>query len=301
MKSNLFNLGIFTLACSWLATHPAGADDGTLIEPTWKVGKKYSCEHSQHVVITIGEGEQAINNPVHVEINFEVEVSSHGTQGEKALSFEATKAKMTMNIFDQISAFDSEDPENQSPNVASMLQGVLKTEDLKLIYDKDDKFVKFEEGKKDQKKAAPASAPVAAVAPMQFGKNEIRQLLGYCVRSFPDKPVNKGDKWENEESVNFNLGAADVKIEMTAKGPNDKGKPIVDYQSKIDVKFPEGGAAGGGAGKGEMKGEMTYDPEKAIIENHTAEIDMTANVAGLQLPVRQTAKTTVVNIEDIKK
>ena len=287
----------FGLAFTVLASGPVEADDDAiLIEPTWKVGKQYTCEHNQDVVITLGQGDQALENPVKFSVTFEVEVSANGKKGEKALAFRATKTKMSMNLFGQEFEYDSEDKEKQSPDVSAMLEGIVNTGDLKVIFDKDDKFLRFEGG---EKSAEAGTAP--GVPTIRFGNNEIRQILAYCVRSFPDHPVKKGDKWSTEETVNLNLGSVDVKMNMTAKGANDKGRPLVDYESKIDVRFPEGGLAAGGQGKGKMEGEMTYDPEKAVIVEHVTATKMTVDMSGLPVPVKQSAKTTVVKVEDVEK
>ena len=297
MKISLPTITLLALgAISVAMTSRVRAEDALLIEPTWKAGKKYTCEHTQNVVIAIGEGDQAVENPVNVSISFEAGVSAHGAEGGKAVSFKATKVKMSMSMFGQAAEFDSENQEKQSADLAAMLGGVLDTKDLKVIFDKDDKFLKFEG---EQKAQDAGGAP--GLAPMQFGNNEIRQLLAYCVRSFPDNPIKKGDKWTSEESVNLNLGAAEVKMNMTAMDPNDKGQPVIAYESKIDAKFPEGGVSAGGKGEGSMQGEMIYDPEKAIIVAHTAGIAMKVNLSGLELPIRQSANTTVVKVEDIAK
>ena len=278
-----------------LAPSAFSDDDAVLFEPTWKIGKTYTCEHSQDVVISVGGGDQAVENPVKVSLTFEAKVSSHGKEGEKAISFKTKKVKMMMSMFGTKSEYDSEDESNQSGDVAGMIAGILNTEDLKVIFDSNDKFVKFVDGGRGNLKGSGGGA--ASLAPVRFGKNEIRQLLSYCVRSFPDHPIKKGETWAEENNVNLNLGAADMKMKMTAEGNDKEQRPVVTYASDFDVNFAEGGPATGGKGNGKMVGKMTYDADKAIIVEHVTSIDMTVSMNGLEMPVTQDSSTTVVKVE----
>ncbi|MCB1100001.1 MAG: hypothetical protein KDN22_30835, partial [Verrucomicrobiae bacterium] len=156
-----------------------------------------------------------------------------------------------------------------------------------------DVFVKFDEGTRSAPKG---TAAAAGLAPMRFGKNEIRQLLTYCVREFPDRPIAKGDKWDEENNVNLNLGTADMKMQMTAEGNDKDGNPVVTYTSAFEVDFSEGGPTPGGKGDGKLSGKMTYDSEHAIINDHITTIDMNLNLNGLMMPVKQESNTKVTKI-----
>lgn len=270
-------------------------EDAVLLEPTWKVGKTYTCEHSQDVTITIGAGEQAIRNPVNVAVTFEASVAAHGDKGEKAISFKAGKVRMSMSMFGSKSEYDSEDEGNQSAELAGMIAGILDTKDLLAIYDRNDEFVKFEDTGGPGLKGSGGGA--AALAPVRFGRNEIRQLLSYCVRPFPEKPVAKGDAWEEKSNVNLNLGAADMTLKMTAEGNGSDGRPVVTYASNFDVTFAEGTPASGGDGNGKLVGKMVYDPDQAVVREHVTSMEMTVLLNGIEMPVAQESTTKVVKIE----
>jgi hypothetical protein len=271
------------------------AEDAVKLEPTWKIGHTYTCEHSQDVTISIGAGDQAIDNPVHVALTFEAKVEADGKEGGKAIRFKATKIEMNMSMFGTTAEYDSEDESKQSAELAGMIAGIKDTDNLKLIFDRNDTFVKFDEG--DGNRALKgADAAAAGLAPMRFGKGEIRQLLSYCVREFPDRPVKKGDKWKEENNVNLNLGSADMKMEMTAEGNDKDGHPAVTYKSDFEVDFSDGGPTAGGKGDGKLTGKMTYDSEQAIINDHITTIDMNLTLNGLLMPVKQESKTKVTKI-----
>ena len=278
---------------------PALADDGVLLEPTWKVGKTYTCEHTQDVTITIGAGDQATENPITVAVTFDAAVTPHGDEGSKAISFETKKVKMTMSMFGIESTYDSEDADNQSEELGAMLEGILKRDDLKVIYDRNDEFVKFEEEGRRKPKAGGVGA--AAMAPVKFGKTEIKQMLAYCVRSFPDRPIKKGDKWEADDKIQLSLGGADLKLAMNAEGPNEDDHPTITYESEFEATFEREGPGAGNKGEGNIVGKMVYDPEKAILSEHITTIEMSVNMGGLELPVTQRSKTTVVKIADTKE
>ena len=299
---NYCSLLALILGAVWMPSQSV-AGDPVLIEPTWKVGKKYSCEHEQEWTITFGEGDQALENVISVAVDFEASVSDNGDKGDKAVRFKAAKARMSLNMFGQITEYDSTDESKQDPGVGQALRGLLNTDGLAIIYDKDDKFVRFEEKKpvdggngEKPKEAAPAGLP------LKFGKNEVRQLLSYCVSSFPDKPVKEGDKWTKDEKFNLSLGAADVEMAMTAKAPDKEGRPIVAYETDLEFKLDEGSPVGAGEGKGKIEGEMKYDPDNAIVSEHLTAIDLKVTLGGgLMLPAKIALKTGVTKVEDVKK
>ncbi|MGK0190033.1 MAG: hypothetical protein ACI9R3_005852 [Verrucomicrobiales bacterium] len=270
-------------------------DAAVLLKPTWKIGKTYTCEHAQNITITFGAGDQAIENPINVDLTFEAKVAAHGEDGGKAISFNTSRTKMSMSMFGTTSEYDSEDESKQSPELAGMISGILDTDDLKVIFDKNDKFVKFDDGGRANLKGSGGGA--ASLAPVRFGKNEIRQLLSYVVREFPERPIIKGDKWQEDNNVNLNVGSTDMKMEMTSEGNDKNGQPVVTYTSDFEVDFEEGGLASGGKGEGKMVGKMTYDPKQAIVCDHFATIEMGLSMNGMVLPVKQESTTKVIKVE----
>lgn len=292
---HFFPLVLTTITVTAILSSPLLAEEApVLLKPTWQVGKTYTCEHYQDITLTIGAGEQAVENPINVALTFEAKVSAHGEEGGKAVSFQTTKARMNMSMFGTTSEYDSEDESKQSPELAGMISGILDTKGLKVIFDSNDEFVKFEESAGKELKGAGGAA---GLAPVRFGKNEIRQLLSYCVREFPERPIKKGDTWKEENDVNLNLGSTEMKMEMTAEGNDKEGNPVVTYSSDFEVEFAEGGPANGGKGDGKMVGKMTYDAKLAIIADHFATIDMTLSMNGLLMPVKQESKTKVTKVE----
>ncbi|MDA0814499.1 MAG: DUF6263 family protein [Verrucomicrobia bacterium] len=281
-------------------TSTVAAEDTTKLEPTWKIGHTYTCEHVQDVTISIGAGDQAIDNPVHVALTFEATVEADGKEGGKAIRFKATKVEMNMSMFGTTAEYDSEDESKQSAELAGMIAGIKDTDNLKVIFDRNDTFVKFDEGGGERALKGADPAASAGLAPMRFGKGEIRQLLSYCVREFPDHPVKKGDEWKEENNVNLNLGSADMKMEMTAEGNDKDGRPVVTYTSDFEVDFSDGGPTAGGKGDGKLTGKMTYDSKQAIISDHNTTIDMNLSMNGLLMPVKQESKTKVTKITATK-
>ncbi len=257
-----------------LAAQPAAAaDEPILLKSKLLVGKTYTFQ--QDVVMKMalplgGAGESATK--MGMEVVMAIAKAPEGDN--KLVTTKLGSVKMEMDMAGQKMVYDSTDEAKQSPLLKGQFDELVGQE-FKAVYDKDDKFLKMEDGP-----AAGGGGPLG----MAMGKDDFQQMLQQLTDyGFPTEPVKPGDKWKHTQAAKMGaMGNMEMNMDFTYKGNVERdGKSLAEILINGTIS---GGAGGEGAliefKDSTMSGTMFFDPELGAMHSSEMEMKMTMAVGG---------------------
>lgn len=258
------------------------------------------------MVMKLSLGDQVQEQGINMNIKMSVETRAHGDKGEKELTMKIDTLKMDGSMMGASLKYDSEDlnPSDAGTGAGGPagalgeIFGSLVGKSQKMIYAKDDKFVKMVEGK------VVGADRLAALG--MDSKTMFQQLGNSLTTEFPTKPVKKGDVWTNKQKIPMQGQEAEVSTKYKLEGEEKKdGKALtkISFKSDGEMKIPTGGAGAAAAMKGAtFTGTMYYDQKVRRIVSTEQKMKATLSVQqGLEMPMETSTSLKLVSVGDLKK
>jgi hypothetical protein len=278
------------------------AQDRVVLRPHWAPGKVYKqqTETQTTSTFTVAPGETK-EQKLNVIQGTSITVS--GTPQEKLarVTFESMKGEMSM--LGQTHKYDSADPITAHPLLRQALGGTVgKT--FTIVYDADDRYTAVRDTEKLGADPGTGNVPLAGVAEAEQIATLFRQSLEIGLSKMP---VGPGDTWVSEESMKFPQAGA-MKATL-----NSKYDSIVDRDGRKHAKIFFDGKIGSVAlAPGEKAPNATISPDSTIsgqvffdLERRTVSLsvflaNLTLDLAGNRIPLRQQVTTRLLSMEDAK-
>ena len=229
-----------------------------------------------------------------------------GDEKEALVTFESMLGEMEFQ--DQRLLFDSSRPEESHP----LLRGILGSSTGKsftLVYKSDDTFMEVRHANPTSTSAEPT--------PELLSIAEAQELAALFRRSLemglPRTPVSVGDRWTADESMAFPK-AGKMKVQLKSKfeevvdresRPHAKISFTGQIQSDLGDATAEDSAPAVGSGSvvigkdSNLSGQVFFDLERNAVSVAVFLANLTLEINGKRLPVRQKVTTRLINIDDL--
>ncbi len=318
-----------TFACIFLclagAAVPLTAADPVELKQRWDAGKQYffSAQTSQQSTIAIGpqKMEQAVN--MTMEMNVAVRPHEDGKRKRLLIKYDRIAMEMTMN--GQKLGYDSAKPDaGTDPLGLGKSLGAMVGKELKILTNAKDEIAEVENYDAYIKELTAGGGPGAADMSKMFSREGLVESIKQgSLHAFPGHPVEVGESWPFTNQITLpQVGTVSVKGTYTFKGMVDHGGAScaeiqTDGVIAMDLAAAGDAAAGPAAGiaalgmkitDGTLKGPVWFDVQlgtardSELVQEMTMSMKNPADAAGalLSVPMKQTIKTTLTKVVDLK-
>jgi hypothetical protein len=287
------------LLLSQLATSAAERE---VLRAAWQPGKIYRQQNETQTTstFTLAPG-QTKEQKLNVTQTTAIAVSGAAAEKNARVTFTAVHGEMMMDGKTHI--YDSNDPLMAHPLLRQALGGIVgKT--FTLVYDAQDRYQDVKGTEVLGSDPATGTVPLAGVAEAREVATLFRQSLEMGLSKMP---VGIGDTWVTEESLKFPQ-AGNMKVTL-----NSKYDAVVDREGRKHAKISFDGKIGSAAvAPGERAPVASISPESTIsgqvffdLERRTVSLsvflaNLTLELAGNRIPLRQQVTTRLLSMEDVK-
>lgn len=284
------------------ASAGARADERQVLRPAWQPGKIYRQQNETQTTstFTIAPG-QTKEQKLNVTQTTSITVSGTPAEKNARVTFTAVRGEMTMDGKSHV--FDSNDPLTAHPLLRQALGGTAGKA-FTLVYDERDQYQDVKETENLGSDPSTGTVPLAGVAEAREIATLFRQSLEMGLSKMP---VGIGDTWVTEESLKFPQ-AGNMKVTLSSKYDS-----VVDREGRKHAKISFDGKIGSAAvAPGErapvatisqdstIAGQVFFDLERRTVSLSVYLANLTLDLAGNRIPVRQQVTTRLVSMEDAK-
>lgn len=287
-----------------LAASTSMAEEKVLLKPHWEAGKTYQQQTETQTVSTLTPAPgQTIEQKLSVVQKTGIEVKPEaGTANKRAeVKFGGVTGEMTFQ--GRTFKFDSADPQSAHPLLRQALSGAAGRKFV-MVFDGADGFVDF---KSTEQLAGDGTTVtgLGAVADARGMANLFRQSIDM---GLSEKPVAPGDKWTTEQTIPFpQAGEMKVTLHSTyAEDVQREGRKHarIIFEGKIASVEAEPAERGKGeptatlSGESTLSGHVFFDLERRTVSLSVFLANLTLNLQGNRIPLRQQVTTRLVSITD---
>lgn len=271
-------------------------DEPVSLQLRWQPGKTYTQETTTETTTALTAVGQAADVKMKVvqKTVIKVEEAADG-QKEARVTFEAMSGDVRLD--GKTHTFDSKDLSDVHPMIKSSIgQSVGKS--FVMVYDQDDKFVSV----KDTGAMAPSNLGNPVLVDLAEAK-EVAELYRQSLEmGLPQIKVKPGDRWTSQQIIKF-PSAGTVKVDLRVKFD-----AVVDYDSGPHAKISFEGdmvndetvkeARRVKLGKGSKTfGQILFDINRGTVSFGAFRADISLDLQGQILPIRQQVSTKLVGLE----
>jgi Family of unknown function (DUF6263) len=281
------------------------AQEQSLLRSHWQPGKLYKQQTETQTTSTLTPAPgESVEQKLSVKQTTDIRVTPEPGTANKRAEVKFTAVTGEMNFMAKTYKFDSADPQAAHPLLRQALMGTAG-KSFVVVFDGEDEFVDL----KDTEKMASDGTTVtglAAVADARAIGELFRQSLDV---GLPKTPVALGDKWTTEQSLLFPQ-AGKMKVTL-----NSRYDEIVQREGRRHARVifegniaSEPAGAPGDRNKGEpvaslsgesrLSGQVFFDLERRTVSLSVFLANLTLNLSGNRIPLRQQVTTRLVSITD---
>jgi hypothetical protein len=255
-----------------------------------------------------------------MEMNVAVRMHEDGQRKRLVIKYNRVAMDMTMN--DQKMSYDSAKPDaGTDPLGMSKTLGATVGKELKVLTNEKDEVAEIENYDEYIKAVMSGGGPAGVDMSKMFTREGLLQTIKQgSLQAFPGKPVMVGESWPFTNQITLpQIGSVTVKGSYTYKGPVDyAGARCAEIQTEASIDMDLSGVAGGDAAtgmaalgmkvtEGSLKGPVRFDTQLGMARDAELVQEMTMSMknplepaAMITVPMKQTIKTTLTKIEDLK-
>jgi hypothetical protein len=315
----IFSYALLVLAS---AAVPLLAADTVELKQHWMVGKQYffRAQTSQQSTITMGP--QKMEQGVAMTMEMNVAVRSHEDGVRKRLTITYDRVAMDMTMNDQKMSYDSAKPEaGTDPLGMGKTLGATLGKELKILTNANDDIVEVENYDEYIKQITAAGVGGGMDMAKAFSREGLLQTMKQgSLQGLPAKPVAPGETWPFTNQITLpQIGTVKITGSYVFKGLVDHaGVRCAEIETDGAITMDLGGApAGSGAAglealgmkvtEGKLTGPVWFDPQLGMARDAALVQEMTISMknpadptAALTVPMKQTIRTTLIKVEDLK-
>jgi hypothetical protein len=303
------------LAC---AIAPLFGADTIELKQRWIAGKQYffTAKTTQQSTITVGPQKMEQGMTMSVEMNLAVRLHEDGQR--KRLVMKNDRMAMEMSMNGQKMNYDSAKPDAATDpmGMGKTLSATLSKE-LKMLTNEKDEIVEIENYDEYIQQVTSSGGAGAVELAKSFTREGLLQTMKQgSLQSFPAARIAPGEAWPFTNKVTLpQIGEVTIKGTYTYKGMVDhEGKRCAEIQTSgiftMDLSKASGpglAALGMKVTGGSLNGPVWFDPQlgAAVDSDLIQEMTMTMKspadpATELTIPMKQTIKTTLTKIENLK-
>jgi len=287
--ARLFHSCLLLLAA---APHVQGQQEAPAeLRPRWEAGARYLQETLTETVTDLSALGSKPEQGMKVKQTTRIEVRP-GEEGGKLARVTFTAMSGEAILDGKRQTFDSSDLVSASPEIRASV-GRSLGQSFVLVYDKEDRFVEV----RDSSSMLP---PTEDGQPKLEGIAEAAEVAELFRRSLemglPKTAVRSGDHWTTQEEVRFPSAGA-VKVELRARYEAQVdylGRPHakISFNGVMKPSEESAGARPVTLGEGsKLFGQVLFDLGAAMTSFGAFRADLTLDVRGKKVPVRQQVTT----------
>lgn len=280
------------LACPVLQAQ----DQPVSLQLRWTPGKTYTQEtttETNTALTAVGQAADVKMKVVQTTV-IQVEGEEKGNK-EARVTFEALSGEVMLDGKNHV--FDSKNLTDAHPMIkASIGQSVGKS--FVMVYDQDDQFVSV----KDTGTMTPSNLGNPSLEGLAEAK-EVAELYRRSLEmGLPQVKVKPGDRWTSQQTVKF-PSAGTVNVELRVKfdaivnydtGPHAK----ISFEGEMKNDETAQEARRVSIGKGSKTfGQILFDINRGTVSFGAFRADITLDVGGKSLPIRQQVSTKLMKLE----
>lgn len=274
-----------------------GQDAAVELRPRWQAGARYIQETLTETVTDLSALGKKAEQAMKVKQVTRLDVNP-GEEGGKLARVTFTAMSGEAILEGKRQTFDSADLASASPEIRSSV-GRSLGQSFVLVYDKEDRFVEVRDSSSmlpNPEAGQPKLENIAEAA-------QVAELFRRSLEmGLPKTAVRPGDHWTSQEEVLFPSAGA-VSVELRANY-----EAQVDYLDRPHAKISfhgvmKPGENGGGArpvtlGEGsKLFGQVLFDLEAGMTSFGAFRADLSLDVTGKKVPVRQQVTTRMTRAE----
>lgn len=286
-------------------TGPLAAQEKFLLRSHWQPGKIYTQQTETQTTSTLTPAPgQTLEQKLNVKQTTTLKVTKDSASSNKLANVSFTAVTGEMSFMGQTHKFDSADPLAAHPLLRQALGGAVG-KSFVLAFDGEDQFLDV---KATENLAGDGTTitGLGAVADAREVANLFRRSLDMGLST--KMPVGPGDRWTSEESVSFPQ-AGTVKVLM-----NSKFEEILDREGRRHAKVvfegkmstaenpPAAPARATPAielgNDSTVAGHVFFDLERRTVSLAVFLSNVSLNLSGNRIPVRQQVTTRLLSITD---
>lgn len=297
------NMSLFRLTFSalFLLTCICSGQDKVLVRAHWEAGKKYTQQTETQTTssLTPVPG-KTIEQKLSMTQTTGIVVKADATPPNKRAQVTFENVVGTLNFMGQTHTFDSKDPQSAHPLLRQALSGTAgKT--FTLVFDGEDRYVKAA----DIEKLSADGSNITGLA----ATADAQQIAGLFQQSLeiglPKTPVSVGEKWTSEESLIFPQAGA-MKVTIASKYAEEvvregRKHARITFEGQISsvAKPDESGERVVTLREGStIAGQVFFDIERRVVSLSVFLANMTLDLSGNTIPLRQQVTTRLLSIAD---
>lgn len=278
------------------ATAAVAQDEPVSLQLRWQPGKTYTQETTTETFTGKPSGNKADEVKMKVRQTTEIQVTGEeGGRKEARVTFKAMAGEVMLQGKKQ--TFDSSDLASAHPLIQSSIgQSVGKS--FVLVYDAEDKFVEV----KDTSALASNTQPSPSLSHLAEAK-EVAELYRRSLEmGLPQVKVKPGDRWTSQQTVKFPSAGTvnvDLRVKFDALVNYDSGphaKISFEGDLKNDLNAIEARPVSIGKGS-KAYGQILFDIQRGTISFSAFRSDITLDVQGQKVPVRQQVATKLTDLK----
>jgi hypothetical protein len=286
-----------TVLAALLASSALQAQDTPVsLKLRWQPGKTYTQEtttETSTALTAVGKAADVKMKVVQTTV-IQVEGEEQGPK-EARVTFKGMTGEVMLD--GKLHSFDSKDLREAHPMIrASIGQSVGKS--FVMVYDKDDKFVEV----KDTGAMTSTNLGNPVLVELAEAK-EVAELYRQSLEmGLPQIKVKPGDRWTSQQMIQF-PSAGNVNVDLRVKfdtiveyetGPHAK----ISFEGEMKSDDTSGEVRQVAIGKGSKTvGQILFDIERGVVSFGAFRADITLDIQGQKLPIRQQVATKLMGIE----
>lgn len=273
-----------------------------MLRPHWQPGKLYTQQTETQTVSTLTPAPgQVVEQRLNMKQTTTIAVKTAGERKQAAVSFVAATGDMSFQ--DQLYKFDSANPAAAHPLLRQALAGAVG-KNFTLVFDAEDQFVELQ----DMEKLAAESGAVTGLAAMADARS-IGELFRRSLElGLPRSAVAPGERWTAEDELVFPQAGA-MKVSLNSKYEENvdrEGRPHakIIFEGKISsaqkpgAEKPKGDPVAAVGDDSTIAGQLFFDLERRTMSLSVFLANLSLNLAGNRIPLRQQVTTRLVSITD---
>ena len=281
------------------------AQEKTLLRSHWEPGKLYKQQTETQTTSTLTPTPgESIEQKLSVKQTTDIRVTPEPGTANKRAEVKFTGLTGEMYFMGQTLKFDSADPQSAHPLLRQALMGTAG-KSFVVVFDGEDAFVDLKEMEKLASDGTTVTG-LAAVADARGIGELFRQSLDVGLSR---TPVALGDKWTSEESLVFPQ-AGKMKVTLNSKYDEivqREGRKHARVIFEGTIASVPAGAAGDRnkgepvaslSGESRLSGQVFFDLERRTVSLSVFLANLTLNLSGNRIPLRQQVTTRLVSITD---
>ncbi len=305
MRFFISSSSVLAAAAFHLAASFSPAADAVLLRSHWEPGKSYAQETETQTTSTLMPAPgQPVEQTLRVRQKTAIEVTADGSSGSKVANVAFASVTGEMTMMGQTHKYDSADPLSAHPLLRQALGGA-SGRTFAIVFDGEDRFVDV----KATEKLAADGGSISGLGAMA----DARQVAALFSKSLDiglsDKPVSPGDKWMVEDSLTFpQAGAMKITInsrfdEIVEREGRRHAKVIFEGKINTAPAAPDAKASAPVVEvmpDSTVAGHVFFDLERRTVSLSVFLANITLNMSGNVIPIRQQVTTKMVSVSDKK-